>query len=155
VHARRHLPPDGRGLRQAGPGTREMAEGRRRVSKAAAKPAAAKSPERAPHHQRTALALQGGGALGAYQAGVYQALSEAGYALDWIAGVSIGAINAALIAGNPPKRRLERLESFWQRISSNAGWVEPQIPVPMRESFAEWSSTLTTVVGRPGFFEPR
>lgn len=122
-----------------------MAASRRRVA----------APGRAPHHQRTALALQGGGALGAYQAGVYQALDEAGYALDWIAGVSIGAINAAIIAGNPPQRRLERLDRFWRLVSSNAGWVEPPVPEPMREAFAEWSSTLTTLVGRPGFFEPR
>ena len=56
---------------------------------------------------RIALVLQGGGALGAYQAGVYQALHEAGLEPDWVSGVSIGAINAALIAGNPPDRRLE------------------------------------------------
>jgi len=110
---------------------------------------------RAPHHRRTALALQGGGALGAYQAGVYQALDEKGYAPDWIAGVSIGAINAAIIAGNPPSRRLEQLDRFWRLVSSNPGWIEPPIPEPMREAFAEWSSTLTTLVGRPGFFEPR
>jgi NTE family protein len=60
-----------------------------------------------------ALVLQGGGALGAYQAGVYEALSEAGIHPDWIAGISIGAINAAIIAGNPPKSRADRLREFW------------------------------------------
>jgi NTE family protein len=69
--------------------------------------------------------------------------------------VSIGAINAAIIAGNAPKDRLEKLDKFWALVSSNSGWVEPPVPAPMREAFAEWSSTLTTVVGRPGFFEPR
>ena len=62
------------------------------------------------------LVLQGGGALGAYQAGVYQALHEAGLEPDWVVGVSIGAINSAIIAGNPPERRLERLEEFWNTI---------------------------------------
>jgi NTE family protein len=123
-----------------------MAKGRRRV---------AGIPARPPHHQRTALALQGGGALGAYQAGVYQALDEAGYTLDWLSGVSIGAINAAIIAGNAPAHRLERLEEFWALVSSHSGWIEPPIPDPIREAFAEFSSTLTTLVGRPGFFEPR
>ncbi|MCC7046094.1 MAG: patatin-like phospholipase family protein, partial [Alphaproteobacteria bacterium] len=92
---------------------------------------------------------------GAYQAGVYQALDEAGYRLDWLSGVSIGAVNAAIIAGNAPAHRLERLEEFWALVSSNSGWIEPPIPEPMREAFAEFSSTLTTLVGRPGFFEPR
>ena len=67
---------------------------------------------------RVALVLQGGGALGAYQAGVYQALHEDGMEPDWVCGVSIGAINSAIIAGNPPERRLERLRTFWDRITS-------------------------------------
>lgn len=62
-----------------------------------------------------ALVLQGGGALGAYQAGVYEALHEAGLEPDWVAGVSIGGINPAIIAGNPRGRRLERLRHFWKR----------------------------------------
>ena len=67
------------------------------------------------------LVLQGGGALGAYQTGVYQALHEAGVEPDWIVGTSIGAINAALIAGNEPGRRLERLEAFWRRLENPSG----------------------------------
>ena len=63
------------------------------------------------------LVLQGGGALGAYQVGVYQALSEAGIEPDWVIGTSIGAINASLIAGNPPGQRLARLEEFWRRVT--------------------------------------
>ena len=64
------------------------------------------------------LLLQGGGALGAYQAGVYEGLAEAGVAPTWVVGISIGAINASLIVGNPPEQRVERLREFWQRISS-------------------------------------
>src|SRR5258705_11593882 len=62
------------------------------------------------------LVLQGGGALGAYQVGVYEAMQEAGVEPDWVIGTSIGAINAALIAGNPPEQRFERLAEFWQRL---------------------------------------
>src|SRR5207237_8251779 len=66
------------------------------------------------------LVLQGGGALGAYQAGVFEGMSEAGYLPDWITGVSMGAINGALIAGNPPKQRIERLRAFWDRVSDRS-----------------------------------
>jgi NTE family protein len=68
------------------------------------------------------LVLQGGGALGSYQAGVYQALHEAGIEPDWIIGTSIGAINASLIAGNAPKNRLSRLQEFWKRMEQNPIW---------------------------------
>src|ERR1700722_11407471 len=67
--------------------------------------------------QRVALVLQGGGALGAYQGGVYEALHQAEIEPDWVSGVSIGAINAALIAGNPQEKRLERLHEFWDTIT--------------------------------------
>src|SRR5512134_979862 len=67
------------------------------------------------------LVLQGGGALGAYQAGVYQALHEAGIEPDWVIGTSIGAINAALITGNAPASRLPRLRKFWGRVEQHAG----------------------------------
>ena len=67
-----------------------------------------------PPFERIALVLQGGGALGAYQGGVYQALAEANLHPDWVAGISIGAINSALIAGNPPEKRVERLREFWE-----------------------------------------
>ena len=63
--------------------------------------------------EQTVLLLQGGGALGSYQAGVYQALAEANLRPDWVAGISIGAVNAALIAGNPPESRVEKLREFW------------------------------------------
>ena len=69
-----------------------------------------------------ALLLQGGGALGAYQGGVYEALAEADIHPDWIAGISIGAINAAIIAGNPPNARVDRLREFWTQVTSDAPW---------------------------------
>ena len=69
-----------------------------------------------------ALLLQGGGALGAYQGGVYEALMEANIHPDWIAGISIGAINAAIIAGNPPNARVDRLREFWTQVTSSAAW---------------------------------
>ncbi|MEY9699660.1 putative acylesterase/phospholipase RssA [Bradyrhizobium diazoefficiens] len=71
-----------------------------------------------PPFERIALLLQGGGALGAYQAGVYEALAQAGIAPDWVAGISIGAVNAALIAGNVPEKRVERLREFWEAAST-------------------------------------
>src|SRR5690242_2704942 len=72
-----------------------------------------------PSFECIALLLQGGGALGAYQGGVYQALSEADLHPDWVAGISIGAINSAIIAGNPPERRAERLRDFWEHVSQS------------------------------------
>ena len=71
------------------------------------------------------LLLQGGGALGAYQAGAYEGLVEAGIVPDWVVGISIGAINAALIAGNPPGQQVERLREFWMRVSSHAPLIPP------------------------------
>jgi NTE family protein len=70
--------------------------------------------------EQTILLLQGGGALGSYQAGVYQALAEANLDPDWVAGISIGAVNAALIAGNPPEKRVEKLREFWEAVSGGA-----------------------------------
>jgi len=81
------------------------------------------------------LLLQGGGALGAYHAGVYEGMAEAGRAPSWVVGVSIGAITAALIAGNPPERRVERLRAFWERISSYAPLAWPEWLDPMRPAY--------------------
>jgi NTE family protein len=99
--------------------------------------------------------LQGGGALGSYQAGVYQALAEKGTMVDWVAGVSIGAVNAAIIAGNPPDTRAERLLEFWRTITDSAlAWPDPPI-----ESWRAWSrqgaSVAAVVLGQSGFFRPR
>jgi NTE family protein len=74
--------------------------------------------EQRPPLERIALLLQGGGALGSYQAGVYQALAEANLHPDWVAGISIGAVNSALIAGNPPEKRVEKLREFWEAVSA-------------------------------------
>jgi NTE family protein len=89
------------------------------------KPALKKSHKLAerPPFDRIALLLQGGGALGAYQAGVYEALAEAGLHPDWIAGISIGALNAAIIAGNPPEARVDKLRAFWEHITAPASWT--------------------------------
>ena len=74
-------------------------------------------PAERPPFERIALILQGGGALGAYQAGVYQALAEADLHPDWVAGISIGAVNAAIIAGNPPEKRVQQLRAFWEAVT--------------------------------------
>jgi NTE family protein len=100
---------------------------------------------------QTVLVLQGGGALGAYQAGVYQALHEAGIEPDWIIGTSIGAINAGLIAGNEVKNRLPALQEFWRQMSYKSplyGWLG-------LEGIAQSASSIQTITsGIPGFFEP-
>ncbi len=100
------------------------------------------------------LVLQGGGALGAYQAGVYQALHEAGLEPDWVAGVSIGAINSAIIAGNPRERRVERLRRFWDTITARpVSWL-PGFDDASKAALGAWSSLMTTALGQPGFFTP-
>jgi NTE family protein len=97
------------------------------------------------------LVLQGGGALGAYQVGVYQALHEAGIEPDWVIGTSIGAINASLIAGNPPEKRMQRLEQFWRQMELSVGGTES----------LDWfglgalaTNMATMVRGIPNFFKP-
>ena len=97
----------------------------------------------APAGEERVLVLQGGGALGAYQAGVYEALEAAGEAPHWIGGISIGAINAALIAGNPPQHRLARLREFWETVTSSCAGP--------RDAAAFWALAF----GAPGFFTPR
>src|ERR1700685_4287697 len=76
-------------------------------------------PARHPSYdKKVGLVLQGGGALGSYQAGVYEALATSQYLPDWVAGISVGAINAAIIAGNAPEKRVERLQAFWEGITA-------------------------------------
>ncbi len=104
----------------------------------------------------TALVLQGGGALGAYQGGAFEALVDFDRQPDWLAGISIGAINAAIIAGNPPERRVQRLISFWERLSDGIpSAVAPFGDGPMRSWANEWSAAWATMFGVPGFFAPR
>jgi NTE family protein len=107
------------------------------------------------YDKKIGLVLQGGGALGSYQAGVYEALASSEYLPDWVAGISIGAINAAIIAGNAPENRLKRLRSFWDGITAHTSiW-----PAALAGSPALWqqkASALTALVfGQPGFFAPR
>ena len=101
------------------------------------------------------LLLQGGGALGAYQAGVYEGLVEAGIEPTWVVGISIGAINAALIVGNPPERRVERLREFWQRISVNVGPPLPTWLDLFRPAVNNMAAMSAATIGVAGFYRPR
>jgi NTE family protein len=83
-----------------------------------------------PPFERIALLLQGGGALGAYQGGVYEGLAEAGLHPDWVSGISIGAINAAIIAGNPPQDRVAKLRAFWEYVTEPNGHWASTLPLP-------------------------
>ncbi len=112
---------------------------------------------KAPPFETVVLLLQGGGALGSYQGGVYQALDEAGLHPDWVAGISIGAINAALIAGNPKEKRVDRLRSFWETVSS--GFSNPLAPASYGDQARDYVNQLYAGMaltnGVPGFFKPR
>ena len=104
----------------------------------------------------TALVLQGGGALGAYQGGAYESLSAAGREPDWLAGISIGAINSALIAGNAPDQRAARLREFWQRITAQVpspAWAGTD--GPLRAWANDWAAAWGAAFGLPHFFHPR
>jgi len=117
-------------------------------------------PRARPDFERIALLLQGGGALGAYQGGVYQALAESDLHPDSVAGISIGAINCALIAGNPPERRVERLRSFWETVT------QPPLGIPYlpsldikndltRQMLNQWRALGALMWGASDFFKPR
>ncbi|HEV3424917.1 MAG TPA: patatin-like phospholipase family protein [Paraburkholderia sp.] len=117
-----------------------------------------------PQYETIALMLQGGGALGAYQAGVYQGLAEEGIQPNWIAGISIGALNTAIIAGNAPEHRVARLLEFWETICQPA--FAPPLPPFMeqalfnssdsvRKAFTAMQATGAIVQGQKGFFVPR
>jgi NTE family protein len=101
--------------------------------------------------RQTVLVLQGGGALGAFQAGVYEALHEAGIEPDWVVGTSIGAINAALIAGNESADRLPALKAFWKRMTNKTPWTFDFGWPQLAQTFAYWRTVMS---GIPGFFEP-
>jgi len=105
------------------------------------------------------LVLQGGGALGAYQAGAFEGLVEAGFTPNWIAGVSIGAINAALIAGNPAERRVERLREFWELVTSGLSADLPPEKYANDDPLRRWTNRMSAATcaafGVPGFFGPR
>ena len=103
----------------------------------------------------TALVLQGGGALGAYQSGVYEALESAALTPDWIAGISIGAINAAIIAGNAPPDRVSQLRIFWDMASSQLAFPALFAEGAMRRWTNELAADAVAMWGVPGFFRPR
>lgn len=117
-----------------------------------------------PPYERICLLLQGGGALGSYQAGVYQGLHEAGITPNHLSGISIGAFNTAIIAGNPPHRRIERLMEFWETIC-HPNFAFPHNPYleeslcalndTTRQVINAWHAASTIMVGQRGFFEPR
>lgn len=152
-----------------------MAAARNAKSKSTRKPAAKKAPSaRRPASRKSgtpsnlpeniALVLQGGGALGAYQVGVYQGLHEAGIVPNWIAGISIGAFNTALIAGNPPERRVEALREFWETISQP--YLLPATTLGQEARFSgigedargwldAWEAWRAMVEGQRGFYQPR
>ena len=161
-------------------GKRESVSGKRRVAERAAPRAAAtkaKAPaskaiaapsDSAQRYETVALVLQGGGALGSYQCGVYEGLHNAGIRPNWFAGISIGAINAALLAGNAPEQRVERLRTFWERISVPAvpfaqaafdlqqQWLDA---LPWRNELLAYANSqgalAALLFGQSGFFVPR
>jgi NTE family protein len=113
------------------------------------------SPRPPSYDKRVGLVLQGGGALGSYQAGVYEALAASEYLPDWVAGISIGAINAAIIAGNAPENRVAQLRRFWEDVTAPSAWW----PGELGGALAAWQRTAggmaALMFGQPGFFEPR
>jgi NTE family protein len=148
----RPAPPDDRRCPRAAEGTP------RRLSPTAGGTASRARPR--PSFDCIALLLQGGGALGAYQAGVYEALAEADLHPDWIAGISIGAINGALIAGNAPEARVGKLRAFWEGVSTRpwCDWSEGAVAMKgdtVRQWLNHMSANLALVGGAPGFFAPR
>ena len=113
------------------------------------------TPATTPANAQRVLVLQGGGALGSYQAGAYQALCHHDFEPEWIAGISIGAINAAIIAGNPREKRVARLKEFWELVSSPVPWNPVTKSDRGRSLFNETSAALIAAFGVPGFFTPR
>jgi NTE family protein len=112
-------------------------------------------PATTPAKAQRVLVLQGGGALGSYQAGAFQALCHCGFEPDWIAGISIGAVNAAIIAGNEPAKRVDRLKEFWEMVSTPLPWVPITREDGERSLFNETSAALVATFGARGFFVPR
>jgi len=106
-------------------------------------------------YDQTVLVLQGGGALGAYQAGAFEVLHENDIRPHWVAGISIGAINAAIIAGNAPDERVKQLKSFWNTLGASFPGQKAALANPVSEfSYRALSGWWTTAIGVPGFFRP-
>jgi NTE family protein len=112
-------------------------------------------PAASPAKAQPVLVLQGGGALGSYQAGAYQALCHFDFEPEWVAGISIGAVNAAIIAGNERDKRVEKLKEFWQMVSAPVPWHPTTKSERGRSLFNETSAALIATFGVPGFFTPR
>src|SRR3954462_14587137 len=113
------------------------------------------APATKPVDAQRVLVLQGGGALGSYQAGAFQALCASGFEPEWVAGISIGAVNAAIIAGNAANKRVDRLKEFWNMVSSPVSWNPITSGERARSLFNETSAALIATFGVPGFFTPR
>lgn len=113
------------------------------------------APPTTPAKAQRVLVLQGGGALGSYQAGAYQALCHFDFEPEWVAGISIGAVNAAIIAGNARDKRIDRLKEFWEMVSAPVPWRPITNGDRGRSVFNETSAALIATFGVPGFFTPR
>src|ERR1700752_3138420 len=113
------------------------------------------APGTTPAKAQSVLVLQGGGALGSYQAGAYQALCHFDFEPEWIAGISIGAINAAIIGGNDREQRIAKLKEFWQMVCEPVPWHPSTKTERSRVLFNETSSAMIATFGVPGFFIPR
>ncbi|NML18300.1 patatin-like phospholipase family protein [Azohydromonas caseinilytica] len=105
--------------------------------------------------RHVSLALSGGNALGAYEAGAYEALHEAGCVVNRVSGASIGSVNAAILAGNPPQRRIEKLREFWQQAATWSPFAAGQAGGRLRDVFNKLQAMQTLMTGRPGMFAPR
>ena len=113
------------------------------------------TPASIPAQAQRVLVLQGGGALGSYQAGAYQALCHHDFEPEWVAGISIGAINAAIIAGNPREKRIDKLKEFWEMVSAPVPWKPVLTNDDAHSAFDGASAALIMTFGVPGFFTPR
>jgi len=114
-----------------------------------------RAPASSPSSAQRVLVLQGGGALGSYQAGAFQALCHQGFEPEWVAGISIGAVNAAIIAGNDEKLRVDRLKEFWEMVSAPVPWNPVLKTDRGRSIYNETSAAIIATFGVPGFFTPR
>ncbi|RME65801.1 MAG: patatin-like phospholipase family protein [Alphaproteobacteria bacterium] len=109
----------------------------------------------ASYDMKVALVLQGGGALGSYQAGVYEALADSPYLPDWVAGISIGGVNAAIIAGNAPENRTAALRDFWETVTAPTAWWPRRPDGPLADAQRKTAALAALLFGQPGFFVPR
>ena len=139
----------------------ETEEGRSAVSKPPARLRKSHKLDHRPSFDCIALLLQGGGALGAYQAGVYEALAEVDLRPDWVAGISIGAINSAIIAGNPREARVAKLREFWELVSHSPFGLDGNLASLLPKGDAgralaqQMSTSTASVLGVPGFYTMR